>query len=81
MFTTILSVSLSFLAGFLLGDLNRKMQWKLLPWKILKWHEGSWGYRIVATNASISRNEKAYLALPIDTSEIKPGEPLKLFEE
>lgn len=76
------SLALCFLAGFVLGDIFRKLQWKMLPWKVLKWHDGSFGYRVVSSNELLlARDEKAYLALPIDTTDIDPGDPIKLFRE
>lgn len=76
MMTFILSC-FCFAAGTLFGMALAKVRFSMMPWKLLKWHPESLGYRIDPDpKPKIKRGERAYLALPLDTSELKPGEEI-----
>ena len=64
-------------AGTLFGMSLSKVRLGMMPWKLMKWHPDSLGYRIVpGPSPRVRRGDKVYLAIPLDTSRIKPGEEI-----
>lgn len=74
--------TLGSLFGYVLGAALTQTRFKMMPWKLMKWNDHVLGYRMSPIeNAKIKRGDKAYLAIPIDTSLIKPGSEIKMYDE
>ena len=70
-----------FMVGFFSGDRLRKLKWTLLDWQVMKWNEGCFGYRLTQPTVKVSKNEKVFIALKINTQDLPPGEGIQLFTE
>ena len=74
---TFLLFCFGFTVGTLFGMALAKVRLSMMSWELLKWHPESLGYRIVpGPKPKIKRGERAYLALPLDTSGLSPGEEI-----
>lgn len=59
-----------FSVGFLSGSYFKSLVFSSQEWQVLKWDENVFAYRVTPIGYKIMRDEKAFMSLALDTSEI-----------
>ena len=64
---------IAFSVGFASGSYFRSLIFSTQEWQVLKWDESVFAYRVTPIGYKIMRDEKAFMSLTLDTSQIPEG--------
>lgn len=59
-----------FSTGAFIGSYFKSLIFSSQDWKVLRWDDSIFGYRIVPIGRKLKKNEKVFMCLELDTSQV-----------